>query len=225
MPSSKTTSSSNSNSNSKSKKPKSKKPSVKQAETVTEPVVTTSKQENTTSDSLPVENAKLSLETHLDILTQTVLTLASTLKGVQKQIVTIQKEYTKEKKLWERKISTKKSNSSKQQPSGFAKPGFISPELCNFLGVSNGTEMARTEVTKYLTEYIKQHELQDTANRRIILPDKKLKGLLQSKTDDTITYFNLQSYMKIHYLNPNKEKKVEATAQVKATAQVEATAQ
>lgn len=219
MPSSKTTSSSNSNSNSKSKKPKSKKPSVKQAETVTEPVVTTSKQENTTLDAPAVESVKLSIENQFEALSQTVLSLSTSLKGVQKQLVTIQKDYAKEKKQWERKISTKKSNSSKQQPSGFAKPGFISPELCNFLGVSKGTEMARTDVTKYLTEYIKQHELQDTANRRIILPDKKLKGLLQSKTDDTITYFNLQSYMKIHYLNPNKEKKVETTAQVEATAQ------
>jgi len=87
----------------------------------------------------------------------------------------------------------------KRAPSGFAKPALISPELCSFLGKPKGTEMARTEVTKFLTTYIKEHELQDPSNRRKILPDKKLHTLLNTKKSDEVTYFNLQKYMKVHF--------------------------
>tara|TARA_Y200000002_G_scaffold379643_1_gene389379 strand:+ start:2055 stop:2681 length:627 start_codon:yes stop_codon:yes gene_type:complete len=203
MPSSKTTTSNKAKKSVSKKQSKQVKkelapaPAPKQQKVVEDtPVVKEVSSENS--------QTKSTFESRMAELTQEVLGLQTTLKSVYKNIGVLQKEYAKEKKVWERKASSKKSSSGKQQPSGFAKPGFISPELCNFLGVSNGTEMARTDVTKYLTEYIKKNELQDQANRRIILPDKKLKGLLQSKDDDTITYFNLQSYMKIHYNNPNK---------------------
>lgn len=206
MPSSKTTTSN------KAKKSVSKKQSKQSKQVKKELAPAPAPKQQTVVEDTPVvkevssENSqtKSTFESRMSELTQEVLGLQTTLKSVYKNIGVLQKEYAKEKKLWERKATSKKSSSGKQQPSGFAKPGFISPELCNFLGVSNGTEMARTDVTKYLTEYIKKNKLQDQANRRIILPDKKLKGLLQSKDDDTITYFNLQSYMKIHYNNPNK---------------------
>ena len=63
--------------------------------------------------------------------------------------------------------------------------------------------MARTEVTKYLTTYIKQHDLQDSANRRKILPDDSLKKLLNVGKEDEVTYFNLQKYMKVHFPKKN----------------------
>ena len=87
----------------------------------------------------------------------------------------------------------------KRAPSGFAKPALISDELCAFLGTPKGTEMARTEVTKHLTQYIKNNSLQDQANRRKIIPDKKLGKLLGVGKEDEVTYFNLQKYMKVHF--------------------------
>lgn len=87
----------------------------------------------------------------------------------------------------------------KRAPSGFAKPALISKELCSFLGQPEGTEMARTEVTKHLTTYIKEHNLQDEANKRKIIPDAKLKKLLNLAPSDEVTYFNLQKYMKVHF--------------------------
>lgn len=103
-----------------------------------------------------------------------------------------------------RKNKRKKKNTDgpKRAPSGFAKPALISVELCTFLGKPKGTEMARTEVTKFLTTYIKEHNLQDQANKRRILPDKKLGKLLGAGKDDEITYFNLQKYMKVHFPKP-----------------------
>ena len=103
------------------------------------------------------------------------------------------------------KNKKKSSNSGIKHQSGIAKPGFISPALCNFIGVSEGTEMARTEVIKFVNKYIKEKQLQDKDNKKVIVPDAKLQTLLQSKKSDEITYFNLQTYMKPHYANPNKQ--------------------
>ena len=98
----------------------------------------------------------------------------------------------------------KDPNAPKRAPSGFAKPTLMSNELCAFLGEAPGTEMARTEVTKYLTTYIKQNNLQNQANKRIILPDDKLTALLNVTDTDEVTYFNLQKYMKVHFPKQSK---------------------
>ena len=59
-------------------------------------------------------------------------------------------------------------------------------------------------MTKYLTKYIEDHKLQDNENRRVIKPNKALARLLAASDDDQITYFNLQSYMKRHYIQSNQ---------------------
>ena len=79
------------------------------------------------------------------------------------------------------------------------KPTRISDELAAFLGVEAGVEMARTDVTKEITAYIRKHSLQDKDNGRKIIPDAKLKNLLGDLGDETLTYFNLQKYMSPHF--------------------------
>ena len=97
------------------------------------------------------------------------------------------------------KIKKGKKDGAKRAPSGFAKPSPISQELCDFLGKEAGSELARTEVTKHLTTYIKEHNLQAPEDKRKILPDAKLKKLLKVPKGDEITYFNLQRYLKPHF--------------------------
>ena len=144
--------------------------------------------------------AELSLEDQFkDILTrlQQFRTLSQTLmadvKKLQKNVNRQVRESTRKNK------KRKNTEGSKRPPSGFAKPTLISDSLCQFLGVESGTMMARTEVTKHLTKYIKAHELQDEANKRIINCDSALAGLLNVKPSDEVTYFNLQRYMKPHF--------------------------
>ena len=88
-------------------------------------------------------------------------------------------------------------------PSGFAKPGPISDELAKFLGLQKGEEIARTEVTKRITAYCKEHNLQKQEDKRQINADTSLKKLLRLNKGDELTFFNLQKYMKVHY--PKKE--------------------
>ena len=59
--------------------------------------------------------------------------------------------------------------------------------------------MARTEVTREINAYIREHKLQDKENGRKIIADKKLTGLLKLKKGDELTYFNLQKYMSPHF--------------------------
>lgn len=111
----------------------------------------------------------------------------------------LQKDWAKEQKNNKNKKKKGGDPAKKRDPSGFAKPTKISKELCDFLGCPEGKEMARTEVTKYLTEYIRNHNLQWEKDKRKIVPDKKLSKLLSCTKEDEVTYFNLQKWMKPHF--------------------------
>ena len=92
-----------------------------------------------------------------------------------------------------------------REPSGFIKPTKISYELATFLGKEPGTLMARTDVTKQITAYIRSNSLQDKANGRLILADEKLKKLLKydektiTEPKNYLSYFNLERYLSGHF--------------------------
>ena len=88
----------------------------------------------------------------------------------------------------------------RRRPSGFAKPTLVSKDLCDFLSMPEGSELARTEVTRLLNKYIKDNNLQDPVDRRTIRPDLKLQALLNIKGDTQLKYFNMQSYIKHHFV-------------------------
>merc|ERR1712010_56080 len=126
-----------------------------------------------------IENTFKNLYDKINALKSELSKLSSDVKDVHKQVNKSMKESLKNKK--------KKADRPKREPSGFAKPTPISQELCDFLQKPLGTEMARTEVTKYLTSYIKEHDLQYPDDKRKIKPDAKLKKLLNLKKDDQVT--------------------------------------
>ena len=93
----------------------------------------------------------------------------------------------------------KQTNKSNKPPSGFAKPGPVSAELCQFFGKEAGTLLARTQVTKMLTEYILEHKMQNPECKKEIILDKKLADLLKVPLDSKTTYFSMQQHMAHHY--------------------------
>ena len=169
----------------------------------TAPVVTVSSLED-------IESQFASINARLAELRAIETSIVKEVRTLQKSAVRYLKEVQKKSK---RKRQTQ-PNGVKRAPSGFAKPSLISNELCQFLGQPKGTEIARTEVTKFLTCYIKEHELQDPENRRRIKPDKKLQKLLNNAANDEVTYFNLQRYMKVHF-PPSKASLAAASSAVK----------
>lgn len=113
---------------------------------------------------------------------------------------TLAKSVERELKAAQKASAKKRRSSGNRQPSGFIKPTLITDELATFLGKVSGTEMARTEVSKEINQYIRENKLQDAQNGRIIRPDPKLKKLLRVGNDEELTYFNLQRYMKHHFV-------------------------
>lgn len=141
-----------------------------------------------------------SIESDFAKLTNKLLELKTLQCSIMTELKVLQKNIHKHvKETRKKKKKVVDPNKPKRSPSGFAKPALISNALCNFLGKEKGTEMARTEVTKHLTEYIKTNQLQDKENRRKIIPDKKLQSLLNIPSDEVLTYFNLQTFMKVHF--------------------------
>lgn len=152
-----------------------------------------------------VENSSSVKMTEFGAKLQQLTTMISTLKSEYK---TLEKIMARELKN-AHKSSSRKRKSGNRQPSGFVKPTRISDELAQFLGKTVGTEMARTAVSKEINAYILANNLQDAKNGRIIHADKKLTELLKLKAGDELTYFNLQKYMKHHFI---KQVPVVATA-------------
>ena len=128
---------------------------------------------------------------------QQLISLFSTVKNDFK---TLEKAVAREMKIAQKLSSKKRRNNGNRKPSGFIKPTRISDELAAFLGKTIGTEMARTEVSKEINTYIQSHGLQDKSNGRKINPDAKLTQLLKISKEDELTYFNLQKFMKHHFV-------------------------
>lgn len=158
-----------------------------------------------------VEAAPPSLADAFGNLLGQLTALRSQLTSVTGQVRQLQKRADRELKNAHKASKKRSRRSGNRAPSGFVKPTKISSELAAFLGKPKGTEMARTEVTREINGYIRQHSLQDPANGRRILADAKLKKLLKLKSSDELTYFNLQRYMSPHFAKKNKAI-VEATA-------------
>ena len=127
---------------------------------------------------------------------QQALTIFSSLKV---EFKVLEKSVSREMKAAQ-KSSKKSKRSGNRAPSGFVKPTRISDELASFLGKTSGTEMARTEVSKEINAYIHANKLQDKDNGRKIIPDSKLRTLLKIQANDELTYFNLQRFMKHHFI-------------------------
>jgi chromatin remodeling complex protein RSC6 len=95
-----------------------------------------------------------------------------------------------EKKAWE----------ARRANNAFLKPRLLTPELCTFMGLPHNSLRSQTDVTKFVATYVKSHNCFDPANKRRIIPDAVLAKLLKCTDKDTVTYLNLQSYLKNHFV-------------------------
>lgn len=115
-----------------------------------------------------------------------------------------------------KKKKAPRDDSVPRKPSGFASPVVVSDELYSFLarfGVKKGQPIARTDVTRHVTSYIKENDLQNPENRREIVPDATLKALFGEAAELSVaddessrkmyTYLKLQRYMSPHF--PKKQ--------------------
>jgi len=78
----------------------------------------------------------------------------------------------------------------------------ITDELASFMGLPAKSQKSQTDVTKFVATYVKSHNCFDPSFKRRILPDAKLGKLLRVKDGQEVTYLNLQSFLKVHFVKP-----------------------
>jgi chromatin remodeling complex protein RSC6 len=121
--------------------------------------------------------------------------MVSDLRSMKKTVAKLEKKKKKRKPADPNKPRT---------PSGITRPVPITDELTTFLGLESGTLIRRTDVTKLICQYIKDNNLQSDADGRQIDLTKeggaKLRTLLSFPEDQGLTYFNLQTYLKDHFI-------------------------
>jgi chromatin remodeling complex protein RSC6 len=118
------------------------------------------------------------------------------------------KAYTRDRKDYEKNAARaqrrakRDPNRKKRDPSGFAVATEISDDLCEFLKLEKGSKISRTDVTRKVTTYIREKNLQIPENRRSFKPDTALETILgplqDIDKDKGFTYFNLQRYITPH---------------------------
>lgn len=151
----------------------------------------------TVSPDAPLLQVEPVADNVLSNIIDKVNSLASYIKDIQTSLKVLSKEYDKQQKIIEK--AQKKRQNAKNSPSGFAKPNKISDELCDFIGVPHGTEKSRTDITRFINAYVKEHNLNKPENKRFILPDAKLKKILNVGDSDEINYFILQKLISHHF--------------------------
>ena len=130
--------------------------------------------------------------------------VSSLLSSLKSEFRSLEKKATRELKAAQKASAKRKRKAGNRSPSGFVKPTLISNELAAFLAKPEGTQMARTEVTREINAYIRANKLQDPENGRKINADTKLTSLLKLSPGDELTYFNLQKYMSPHFAKASK---------------------
>ncbi len=97
-----------------------------------------------------------------------------------------------EKKAWE----------ARRANNAFLKLRPITDELAAFMGLPAKSQRSQTDVTKFVSTYVKTHNCFDPNFKRRIIPDAKLAKLLRVKDGQEVTYLNLQSFLKVHFIKP-----------------------
>jgi chromatin remodeling complex protein RSC6 len=118
---------------------------------------------------------------------------------------------------------SKRSHPKKDRaPSGFAKATAVPDALRKFLKLGADVELPRTEVAKQIYSYVREQNLRDKDDRRIIHPDASIRKLFNLKEGETLDFKNFQKQLSKLY--PKSAAKVEeAAAAAVATAAATAT--
>lgn len=156
------------------------------------------KEKEKEKDKIPVYLKKL--EDNLTMFAKTIELQQQSLNELQKNFQWIDK--TARKIIDKQKAQYQKPKTPRK--CGFAKEARVSDDLCVFMNLEKGSKIPRTQVTKYLMDYIKTNELVNPANKKQVVPDEALWRILGEEARNspagTLTHFTLQKYMNRHFI-------------------------
>jgi chromatin remodeling complex protein RSC6 len=151
------------------------------------------------------------LEAEVKAVTASLLAVRETLSGLITEAKKLEKKAAKLQKVADKRRRRQKvAEGEEGKPariSIFQVPVALSPELCKFMGRPAGSLESRSNVTKHITNYVREKGLK---NKHDIVPDTSLRSLLNLKEGEQLTYFNLQKHLNVHY--PKSAKAVAAAA-------------
>jgi len=164
-----------------------------------------------TTEGAAVESAPASIGSVVERLREVRTRLANELKEIiadtliaakaaAKQVKEAGKRKKAKKDVADMTAEEKAAWELRRSKNAFLKPRGLSTELCAFMQLPAGSQRSQTEVTKFVSNYVKTHSCFDPANKRHIIPDGVLSRLLRVTDKDTVTYLNLQSFLKVHFL-------------------------
>jgi len=193
----------------KAKKTATTESAVAETQPVEQPVAPTETVKETSEETKNVESGEAE-----DLIRQSteffikLNQLGPLLGNLKAEFKTLEKKWSKEIKS-ANKGKMKKRKSGNSKPSGFTKPSQITPELASFLGVDKNALVARTEVVKFIGEYVRKHKLSHPDTGRIICPDETMAKVFNVERDEkgkpvNITYFDLQKYISPHFPKSQK---------------------
>ena len=166
------------------------------AETTAETITTT----ETVTPSTSVAEVDV-MTSKLGELADKIASISIVMKDAVAITKILQKEYVRICKVHSASISSgrkKKASPSSTVPRKVAL-GSMSESMAQFLGLSVENQVSRKDVVQGLNLYIKENKLQSPNDGRIIVPDAKLKDLLNIEDDVILNYFNMQRYINPHF--------------------------
>jgi chromatin remodeling complex protein RSC6 len=173
---------------------------------VAAPVVAPVATETAEVEEVRLETEAKSITARLLAVRETVSELISESKRLEKRAMKVQKLADKRRR---RKAPVEGEEGKPARVSIFQIPTGISPALCAFMGRAVGSKESRSNVTKFITTYVKEKNLKD---KHDIKGDAALLKLLNLTAADKLTYFNLQKYLNVHYLKSDAAIAREAAA-------------
>jgi hypothetical protein len=132
------------------------------------------------------------IDENFDILEKELVKCKSDIMQIMVKFRKLRTEFRKYGKEMEKKKVKKKQNTTNYQESFN-----ISEELSTFLNVDKDIKLNCSEINRRINIYINKNNLQDGVNIKL---DKKLKDLLKPGKKENITLFNLQIFLKKHYI-------------------------
>ncbi|KAL8553416.1 hypothetical protein ACS0TY_001910 [Phlomoides rotata] len=88
------------------------------------------------------------------------------------------------------------TETKKREPRGIMVPRRVSPEMQAFLG--GVAEIPRTQALKEIWAHIKQHNLQDPADKKVIICDEKLKQIFGGR--ECVGFLEIAGLISPHFL-------------------------
>ncbi len=136
------------------------------------------------------------MQQQLRTLEKTIKKQAQAKQALEKQAQVLAKQAQVLAKPVQTKLVPEKAGLMRQPKIiGFDIPEKITPAFCAFMNLPAESTTTRNAATRYITEYIREHKLQDMTDRKCIHCNEELTALLKLAPTHALTYFNLHKYI------------------------------